>query len=516
MGKKRNIIIIVLLLSVSTVVVTVFLKDFKKEIINVPVAVEVDPWKIDSNYTASIDIQNLIASFGDSLLSNNSDQFRKGHVKTTELQNYLTKTEYGFIIDLKSNSPITTPSISNGMLIVSGGFSSKNVFAFDPKTGLLVWAIELDDDGPSSPSINDSIAIINTESCTVFALNLFSGEQIWSYFLGDPLISSPTLTNGTVYTVYPKPMDYINFDSIAIDSILHTASHPLIAMNSVNGEILWQTWLDGDIITTIVSDSSHLFLTSFAGTMFKVNKTDGAIEGALDLKSTSFPSIAGDKIFLTRRTDDSTGVKESIAILNKDYFGFIREYGQTDASYLDTSIQNHTKLKEFSTKLDQGNNFFTTPYTSGWFNSAKTTGMTNVSSMQSYIGSAPIFKNELLYNVMGDKIICSNPKTEKIVWQRKIEGNLAEVGGHLATAPIIVEDKLISVTHDGLLLILSIDDGLVIMSKKLNYEVRNQPIVYEGNIIIPTSTGELVFVETNDESIDGWYMFLKNQKHLIN
>ena len=117
--------------------------------------------------------------------------------------------------------------------------------------------------------------------------------------------------------------------------------------------------------------------------------------------------------------------------------------------------------------------------------------MTNVSSMQSYIGSAPIFKNELLYNVMGDKIICSNPKTEKIVWQRKIEGNLAEVGGHLATAPIIVEDKLISVTHDGLLLILSIDDGLVIMSKKLNYEVRNQPIVYEGNIIIPTSTGEL-------------------------
>ena len=193
MGKKRNIIIIVLLLSVSTVVVTVFLKDFKKEIINVPVAVEVDPWKIDSNYTASIDIQNLIASFGDSLLSNNSDQFRKGHVKTTELQNYLTKTEYGFIIDLKSNSPITTPSISNGMLIVSGGFSSKNVFAFDPKTGLLVWAIELDDDGPSSPSINDSIAIINTR-CLPFM-------KMINCILNKSLVNSLSLPIGQLYSL---------------------------------------------------------------------------------------------------------------------------------------------------------------------------------------------------------------------------------------------------------------------------------------------------------------------------
>ena len=37
--------------------------------------------------------------------------------------------------------------------------------------------------------------MINTESCTLFALDAATGKMRWSYYLGDPLLSTPTIAN---------------------------------------------------------------------------------------------------------------------------------------------------------------------------------------------------------------------------------------------------------------------------------------------------------------------------------
>jgi hypothetical protein len=40
-------------------------------------------------------------------------------------------------------------------------------------------------------------------SCTIFAPESKTGKRLWSYFLGDPLTSTPTIGNGMVFTSDP-------------------------------------------------------------------------------------------------------------------------------------------------------------------------------------------------------------------------------------------------------------------------------------------------------------------------
>ena len=45
--------------------------------------------------------------------------------------------------------------------------------------------------------------VYNTESCTIFAHDAKSGKLLWSYWLGDPLMSSPSIAAGRVFAAYP-------------------------------------------------------------------------------------------------------------------------------------------------------------------------------------------------------------------------------------------------------------------------------------------------------------------------
>ena len=85
------------------------------------------------------------------------------------------------------------------------------------------------------------------------------------------------------------------------------------------------------------------------------------------LEATSPPSFSENQIFITKRSDDSTGVKESVAILDAKSLEFIKEFEKTKAPYLDYSVQKQSKLKTKSDSLDLGNGFYGgAPVTSGW------------------------------------------------------------------------------------------------------------------------------------------------------
>ena len=46
------------------------------------------------------------------------------------------------------------------------------------------------------PLCAGGFTVFNTESCTIFALDAYSGKLIWAHYLGDPLTSTPTIANG--------------------------------------------------------------------------------------------------------------------------------------------------------------------------------------------------------------------------------------------------------------------------------------------------------------------------------
>src|SRR6201999_2944777 len=68
-----------------------------------------------------------------------STKFRKGHVTDAMLNTPLHKTDYGYYIQLPSTALVPTPAVVNGQVFVSGGFGSKQYFAFDAITGQKKW-----------------------------------------------------------------------------------------------------------------------------------------------------------------------------------------------------------------------------------------------------------------------------------------------------------------------------------------------------------------------------------------
>jgi outer membrane protein assembly factor BamB len=62
-------------------------------------------------------------------------------VTPTDISDYLTKTENGFIIKLPGTTNVPSATVQDGKLYVSGGFGSTQYYSFDSKTGEKVWAV---------------------------------------------------------------------------------------------------------------------------------------------------------------------------------------------------------------------------------------------------------------------------------------------------------------------------------------------------------------------------------------
>ena len=158
----------------------------------------------DKKEPEKVDITAQVREMNSDKFASPPTEFRAGHVNPKAIDaKAITKTDTGFTIKLPSGAPIPTPTVYKGKLYVSGGFSTKEYFCFDAVSGKFEWGMSLDDDGPTSAVVEDDTVVFNTESCTIFALDAKTGKHLWSYFLGDPLTSTPTIANGKVYTSYP-------------------------------------------------------------------------------------------------------------------------------------------------------------------------------------------------------------------------------------------------------------------------------------------------------------------------
>ena len=64
------------------------------------------------------------------------DDFRTGHATPRKLDaKSITRTADGFRVKLPSGAPITTPAAHAGVVVTSGGFHSREIYAFHAKTG---------------------------------------------------------------------------------------------------------------------------------------------------------------------------------------------------------------------------------------------------------------------------------------------------------------------------------------------------------------------------------------------
>jgi outer membrane protein assembly factor BamB len=445
-------------------------------------------------------------------------EFRKGHVTPRPFNDAVKKTELGFEIQLPSKAPIATPTVYKGKVYVSGGFHSKEYYCFDAATGKLVWAVNLDDDGPTSAVCMDDVCVFNTESCTIFALDANTGKQLWSLWLGDPLTSTPTIANGKVFTSYPAGgrAALANNKSGATPRPA-PASHVLACLDLKTGAILWQRWLDSDVMSASVAVGDELYATSFAGTVYKFAQKDGAIVSAYRSRATSAPVVVGSNVFLTQRADTgSDGMAgERIAAADRTLTYRARFGGYSrPAPYLDRKVQEASASKKVADAADKGNGLgaglqsvANAPAALG------NVGLGNISTMQAFQGSRILPYGGSNYNCMGNEVLCTDPASGKVKWSVKLDGNLEKVGGFLASAPAAAGGKLFLATVQGELLQIDPASGKTDVRYKIGSPVRSQPAIDGGRAYLGTVDGKLVCMDTGHPEYTGWSTWGANAAH---
>ncbi|HYF30638.1 MAG TPA: PQQ-binding-like beta-propeller repeat protein [Chitinophagaceae bacterium] len=447
--------------------------------------------------------------------------FRQGHVTTTTIKNYLQQTDYGYYIKLPVQTLVPTPAVVNGKVYLSGGFGSKQYYAFDAVTGQLAWGINLDDDGPSSPAIQDSIIVFNTESCTIFACDLVTGKQLWSYWLGDPLMSMPTIANGIVFTAYPAPYRgnekaitksnaNTNTNAGATNASSITPTHVLIAIELKTGKILWQKWIDSDIMTAPVAKDDLLYVTTFSGALYKIKQSTGEILEAKAIRATSAPVFSNlNEVIVSQRDDkDKDTVLSEVVVVGSGTKK--KTVYKKQADYLDKKVQERSKLKSSAGNMDAGNGFAGgAPANANWKAGYLNIGQSNVSSLQSFQGSRGLYDKGKLYNTMGDEIVCTD-STGKVTWRHKLSGDLKNEGGFMGTPPIYANGHIIVATFTGDVLIFDEKEGKIIRQFHIKDPIRYQPVADNGWIYVTTVNGRMHAINTGNPRITGWNMWGAN------
>jgi Ca-activated chloride channel homolog len=454
--------------------------------------------------------------------------FRAGHVTVRELDpKAVVADKEGFRIQLPSKAPIPTPTIRDGRLYASGGFHSKEYYCFDAVSGKLVWAVNLDDDGPTSAVVEDDVVVFNTESCTIFALDAKTGKHLWSYFLGDPLTSTPTIAGGKVFTSYPAnggggegPAQGEEKQKAPAQAAKQrpAASHVLACFELKTGKILWQRWIDSDVMSAPVASGPDLYCASFGGTVYKFAQASGDIVSAQKSRATSAPVVVGDNVYLTKRADKGgkdEPVSESITGFDRTQNKPKFEESRRVASYLDTKVQEQSKLKDESKQLDAGNGFGggVAPASANPDAPKGNIGQANVSSLQAFQGSRILNYSGNNYNCMGDEILCSDPTSGKKVWSAKLTGDLKKEGGHLAAPPAAAGGRIFLSTLEGNVVQMDPAKGSIEKTYKIGAPLRSQPAIVDGRIYVGTQDGRIVCVDTGNREFTGWSTWGANSGH---
>ncbi len=165
-----------------------------------------------------------------------------------------------------------TPAISGSRVFVGGGFGSYEFYAFEAATGAVAWHLRTQDDGPTAAVLADGVAVFNTESCTLEAVEMSNGRVLWERWLGDPLLAQPAVMEDRVFMAYPKD-----------------GEHRLGCFGLRDGRPLWATRLDHDVITAPVVAEGKVYLSTFDGTVWCLDPKTGRVDWSQALQATSAP-----------------------------------------------------------------------------------------------------------------------------------------------------------------------------------------------------------------------------------
>jgi outer membrane protein assembly factor BamB len=225
----------------------------------------------------------------------------------------------------------STPCLCSGILTV---LSSNDVlYAFDPKTGKMLWSKKRDFPakrpvvrGSSTPVCYNEAVYVGFSDGTLLGLNVYDGTQIL-----EKNISSKGKFQDVDATAY------INDGNIIIPSF----DGALYCLNLSTGAIKWSV-NDGSANSVIV-ESGQVYYTSNEGYLYNLDIKDGSIKWRKKIKGgvPSRPAIAGEYLIIGSS-------ERGIEVYSKKDGTFITEFNSGTGVMSQPLVYNNNMIAVFS------------------------------------------------------------------------------------------------------------------------------------------------------------------------
>jgi outer membrane protein assembly factor BamB len=361
--------------------------------------------------------------------------------KATPKAGYLTKTAKGFDLNFSESGPIGTPTLVEDKIFTQEGFHSPNFYCLDANTGSNIWGIQLGESGISPIVHHAGVLLINTYSCTLYAIDAKNGNLLWSKWLAGTIYSTPSAAGNSVYVVYNNGYNNPKNPS---------ENYVLASFDLQTGKENWMAWIDKEVIACPVVDGNEVHVASQSGNYFVFDKETGAkINTSKTIKALTSPTVTSEYIYITTTTNG----QEQVTVLDRKTLKTARKY---------------TPL------------FQTIPFS----------GNGGCYGQMNYNGAHPIvYKNEFIILLDSKRLLVFSALTEQLIWKQAIETNPNQV-------PIVANDKIIIAAKNGGIWSFDLKTGNNLLIEKTDMEIDGQPIGYKDFMFI-AATGVLKMIKSN-------------------
>ncbi len=362
----------------------------------------------------------------------------------------------GWIARIPEGQPVPAPAYGDGRIYVSGGFGSVSYYALDAESGRIVWSTtRLEDNGPTAAVFEDGRILFNTESCTLFVVEAATGKKIWHKWLGDPTLAQVATAGGLVFAQHPGP-----------------SGPTLSAYRVKDGEQVWSRSVDGELLATPVIHGDSVYASTLAGTTFRFRRADGALAWRKKLGATTAPWLAGEELFVARRSGD----REAQVVASAKTGEILRTHDSLPAPYLGEVPKD----------------------------------LSNWPQVWAFEGSRPVVAEGIRYVAMGNDVRASDARTGTLLWARR---DAHGVSSRSTSTVAVAGPQVVVSTRKGEVFGLDIDTGYTLWAYGIGKPVAAQPVVAKGWVVLATQDGHVVGLRVGDASLDGWHMFGGNPEH---
>ena len=188
--------------------------------------------------------------------------------------------------------------MANGIVYI--GCSDGKVYAFQAKTGKIVWTYTTNGVVDSSPTVVAGIVYVGSQDDSLYASNAATGALQWSYATGDLIESSPEVVNGVAYVSSDDGKIYairtiaspVNGNSAGsllwsdsgaafqVPAVAHGKVFygygTLYAVNSRSGAQIWSFTPDIYLPGHAIVANGIVYVTSASGILYGIDEATGA------------------------------------------------------------------------------------------------------------------------------------------------------------------------------------------------------------------------------------------------